>query len=96
MESLSADAKAILESMGDAFYALDGEWRFIYANRRALDFWGTTATEVIGHVIWQRFSGFRWCCLRQYSPEERLGAGRRMIEYFLQELWTQTRLFALP
>ncbi len=55
MESLSADAKAILESMGDAFYALDGEWRFIYANRRALEFWGTTATEVIGHVIWQRF-----------------------------------------
>ena len=39
MESLSADAKAILESMGDAFYALDGEWRFIYANRRALEFW---------------------------------------------------------
>ena len=55
MESLSADAKAILESMGDAFYALDGEWRFIYANRRALEFWGTTATEVIGHVIWRRF-----------------------------------------
>jgi PAS domain S-box-containing protein len=55
VESLSADAKAILESMGDAFYALDGEWRFIYANRRALEFWGTTVTEVIGHVIWQRF-----------------------------------------
>jgi PAS domain S-box-containing protein len=55
VESLSADAKAILESMGDAFYALDAEWRFIYANRRALAFWGTTATEVIGHVIWQRF-----------------------------------------
>ena len=41
MEALSADAKAILESMGDAFYALDAEWRFIYANRRALAFWGT-------------------------------------------------------
>ena len=55
VESLSADAKAILESMGDAFYALDREWRFIYANRRALEFWGTAAAEVIGHVIWQRF-----------------------------------------
>ena len=41
--------------MGDAFYALDGEWRFVYANRRALEFWGTTAAEVIGQVIWQRF-----------------------------------------
>ena len=53
--TLSADAQAILESMGDAFYALDGEWRFVYANRRALAFWNTTADEVIGRVIWQRF-----------------------------------------
>ena len=41
--------------MGDAFYALDGEWRFLYANRRALAFWDTTADQVIGRVIWQRF-----------------------------------------
>jgi PAS domain S-box-containing protein len=53
--TLSADARAILESMGDAFYALDAEWRFVYANRRALAFWGTTADSVIGQVIWQRF-----------------------------------------
>jgi PAS domain S-box-containing protein len=53
--TLSADARAILESMGDAFYALDGEWRIVYANQRALAFWGTTAAEVIGQIIWQRF-----------------------------------------
>ena len=53
--ALSPDAQAILESMGDAFYALDGEWRIVYANRRALAFWRTTAAEVIGQVIWQRF-----------------------------------------
>jgi PAS domain S-box-containing protein len=53
--TLSADAQSILESMGDAFYALDGEWRFVYANQRALAFWNTTADEVIGRVIWQRF-----------------------------------------
>ena len=40
LPGLSADARAIVESMGDAFYALDGAWRFIYANRRALEFWG--------------------------------------------------------
>jgi PAS domain S-box-containing protein len=52
---LSADARAILESMGDAFYALDAEWRFVYANRRALAFWGVSAESVIGQVIWERF-----------------------------------------
>ena len=53
--TLSADAQAILESMGDAFYALDADWRFVYANQRALAFWNTTADEVIGKVIWHRF-----------------------------------------
>jgi PAS domain S-box-containing protein len=53
--TLSADAQAILESMGDAFYALDGAWRIVYANRRALAFWGLGAGEVIGRVIWERF-----------------------------------------
>jgi len=50
---LSADARAILESMGDAFYALDGAWRIVYANRRALEFWGVAAADVTGHVIWE-------------------------------------------
>jgi PAS domain S-box-containing protein len=51
---LSADAKAILESMGDAFYALDGDWRIVYANHRALDFWQLPAEEVNGRIIWER------------------------------------------
>jgi len=40
--------------MGDAFYALDGEWRIVYANRRALAFWGLAAEEIIGRNIWER------------------------------------------
>jgi PAS domain S-box-containing protein len=38
----------ILESIGDAFYALDQEWRFTYANRRALELWKLRSEEVIG------------------------------------------------
>jgi PAS domain S-box-containing protein len=52
---LSTDAQAILESMGDAFYALDGAWRIVYANQRALAFWGVRAHEVVGRNIWERF-----------------------------------------
>ncbi|HEX5327229.1 MAG TPA: PAS domain S-box protein, partial [Acetobacteraceae bacterium] len=48
------DPRAILESMGDAFYALDAEWRFVYANCRALAFWKLPAQAVIGRVIWER------------------------------------------
>ncbi len=49
------DARAILENMGDAFYAVDGDWRIVYANRRAQEFWGVSANEVVGRVIWDRF-----------------------------------------
>src|SRR5690349_22608828 len=40
--------------MGDAFYALDGDWRIVYANHRALDFWQLPAEEVNGRIIWER------------------------------------------
>ena len=53
LPTLSADARAIVESMGDAFYALDGAWRIVYANRRALEFWGLAGNAVIGRVIWE-------------------------------------------
>jgi PAS domain S-box-containing protein len=73
---LSDDAQAILEGMSDAFYALDGEWRIIYANRRALAFWRVTAADVIGHVIWQRFPSMVGTLneqvLRQVRAEQRV------------------------
>ena len=70
------DAQAILESMGDAFYALDSEWRIVYANQRALDFWGAMAADVIGQVIWQRFptmvGTLNERVLRQVRDEQRV------------------------
>jgi PAS domain S-box-containing protein len=49
------DPATILESVSDAFFAVDHEWRIVYANRRALQFWGTTAEAVLGRVLWDCF-----------------------------------------
>ena len=38
--------------MGDAFYALDAEWRIVYVNRRALAFWDRAAGDLLGHILW--------------------------------------------
>lgn len=38
----------ILESISDAFYAVDDEWRFTYVNRRAEEWWGRDRRELIG------------------------------------------------
>ncbi|HET8997268.1 MAG TPA: PAS domain S-box protein, partial [Acetobacteraceae bacterium] len=53
MPPLAIDPSIILESMGDAFYALDPAWRVVYANRRALTFWKLQASELVGRVLWE-------------------------------------------
>jgi PAS domain S-box-containing protein len=59
VQHLSADARAILESIGDAFYVLDQDWRFVHVNRRALEFWELPAEAVLGRVIWDCFPALR-------------------------------------
>ncbi|AFZ23359.1 PAS domain S-box [Cylindrospermum stagnale PCC 7417] len=45
----------ILESITDAFFALDQEWRFTYVNRQAERIWQKSQDELIGKNIWQVF-----------------------------------------
>jgi PAS domain S-box-containing protein len=42
-------AAAILESITDAFYTLDADFRFTYVNRRAEELWGRSRDQLVGH-----------------------------------------------
>ena len=46
---------SILESISDAFFALDHDWRFTYFNRNAEGFWGRSREELLGKNIWEEF-----------------------------------------
>jgi PAS domain-containing protein len=48
----ASERAALLESITDAFYALDGQWRFTYVNQRALDHFRRDPEELLG----RRFS----------------------------------------
>ena len=50
-----ADRAGLLESITDAFFALDRSWRFTYVNQRALDYYGKARDELLGHSIWDVF-----------------------------------------
>ena len=41
----------VLETIGDAVYAMDGEERVLFANRRALELWRKTSDDVIGRRL---------------------------------------------
>ena len=45
----------ILESITDAFFALDGEWRFTYLNREAEHLLRNTRDELLGRNVWQAY-----------------------------------------
>ncbi|TFW10435.1 EAL domain-containing protein [Oxalobacteraceae bacterium OM1] len=45
----------MLESMSDAFYMLDCEWRFIYVNKKAEHILQRPRSELLNKVIWDEF-----------------------------------------
>jgi PAS domain S-box-containing protein len=48
-------AAEILESISDAFYAVDHEWRLTYVNRQAEELWSRSREELLGKSIWGEF-----------------------------------------
>jgi PAS domain S-box-containing protein len=48
-------ATDILESISDAFYAVDGEWRLTYVNNKAEELWGRPREELLGKNVWEEF-----------------------------------------
>ncbi len=48
-------SEQILESISDAFYAIDAEDRFTYVNKVAEAWWGRRREDLIGKPIWEEF-----------------------------------------
>ena len=54
--SLSSDQSLdLLESISEAFYGLDSDWRFIYLNHKAEQLWDRQRETLIGKNIWEEF-----------------------------------------
>ena len=49
--------RAILESISDAFFALDRGWRFTYVNRQAERLVSRAQADLLGKVFWEEFPG---------------------------------------
>src|SRR5580704_6109672 len=49
---LDLSVDAILEGIGEGFFALDADWRFIAFNRAAEEMFALSRRDVIGRRIW--------------------------------------------
>ena len=54
-EAARRQVTATLESIGDAFYAVDREFRFTYVNRKAEALWGRPRETLVGRHYWTEF-----------------------------------------
>ena len=59
LERFASRLRTTLESMTDAFYLLDDQWRFAYLNREAERVLQCKADAVMGQVVWEAFPGSR-------------------------------------
>jgi PAS domain S-box-containing protein len=48
-------ATDVRESINDAFFAVDREWRFTYVNRQAERFWDRSREGLLGKNVWEEF-----------------------------------------
>jgi PAS domain S-box-containing protein len=55
MSALDLQAADVLEATSDAFFALDGEWRFAYVNRVAEAIFEMSRSDLYGKVFWDVF-----------------------------------------
>src|SRR6201996_392691 len=53
--SYEARLEAVLESVSDAFYAVDTDWRYVVFNRAAEDYFGVARAAVLGRKLWDIF-----------------------------------------
>jgi PAS domain S-box-containing protein len=57
LQESEAQTRNILESITDAFFAVDENWRFTYVNETAELLVNRTADDLIGKVFWEEFPG---------------------------------------
>jgi PAS domain S-box-containing protein len=52
---VQAQLSVVLEGIGEAFYALDADWRFSYINRAAESYFGVPGQAMLRKTIWDVF-----------------------------------------
>ena len=93
-----AERATLLESITDAFYALDREFRFTYLNQRALDHFGATREALLGKVPWDVFPITRGTIFQQEyerAVRERCSVAFEAVS-LLSSRWVEVRAYPTP
>jgi PAS domain S-box-containing protein len=93
-----ADRATLLESITDAFYALDRDFQFTYLNQRALDHFGATREALLGKVVWDVFPITRGTVFQQEyerALREQCSVAFETVSP-LSSRWVEVRAYPTP
>jgi PAS domain S-box-containing protein len=98
LESRTNEILTIWESMSDAFFSVDTQWRFTHINSQAAHLWQRNAEEMIGKNIWEEFpaavdSKFHSEYIR--AVEERVAVDFEAF-YPPKKVWREVRAYPSP
>ena len=85
----------VLESIGDAFYALDRDWRATYVNQKTAALIGRDKEELLGKTLWEIVPDFlRPAVHTQFTQAMETGRNTIFVEYYeAVDAWTEIRLY---
>jgi PAS domain S-box-containing protein len=93
-----ADRAILLESITDAFYALDRDFRFTYLNQRALGHFGAAREALLGQVVWDSFPQTRGTVFQQEyerALREQCSVAFEAVSV-LSSRWVEVRAYTTP
>jgi PAS domain S-box-containing protein len=79
---LALQMREILESISDAFYAVDKNWNFTYFNKEAEDLLLKKAEDVLGKNIWELFPASAETVIRKIYKRVARSKKKESFEYY--------------
>lgn len=86
----------ILESISDAFYALDSDWNFTYFNNEAENLLNRKAEDLLGKNVWKEFPEARQSEVHKIYKEVAESGISRNFEYYYPplEVWLEISAYS--
>jgi PAS domain S-box-containing protein len=88
----------LLESITDAFFALDRQWRHTYVNQRALDYYDMKRDDLLGRSLWEVFPAMRDTVFEsqfRLALREQRSVSFEIFAPFM-ERWLEVRAYPTP
>ena len=79
---LELQMREILESISDAFYAVDKNWKFTYFNKEAENLLLKKAEDVLGKSIWELFPASAFTVIRKIYKRVARSKKKESFDYY--------------